>query len=521
VSANLSRRSVARAAVLAGSALLLCRGIATPFVGWHEMNSAMYSQFARNHLQYGLAYTKLYCTWGDTATPPPAPERYLNHPPLIALWTAVPLALLGDHEWAARLVPIASTLGSVFLLMRIVEGLGGPLLGVLAGFFFALLPLTAYFGRMIDHVAPVQLFSLLMLHGYVQWTGLYPGGRRPRLGAFWYATGAVLGIGTGWAAVLPALLLCGWHGLRVARGSGEARLLPWLAGAPAAALAAVVLHILAGCGWDLTMLPALFAGRSLGGAGGAEPWSAWLVVQSTHLARNFTLPGVVAAAVGVAVLLARRVRRAPGGASATFPLGGTLAAAIGLTGLHGLLYVVLFKNAAWHHDYWQFFLGPFVAVSLAAWAVAAREAVARRAPRWGALVVAAFLVLPWPWALQSFAFYAAQRQPYAEDVEAFTRLRELVPRRAPVWTSRVWPIRDETVGSHTSRRPNPVVAYYADRPLLYSRDLAEVEANEPGCVAYFLSPSRKPWARDLDATLSRSHERVPTASGHVIFLLRR
>jgi hypothetical protein len=48
-------------------------------------------------------------------------------------------------------------------------------------------------------------------------------------------TGAVLGIGTGWAAVLPAFLLCAWHGLRVARGSGEARLLPWLAGAPAAA----------------------------------------------------------------------------------------------------------------------------------------------------------------------------------------------------------------------------------------------------------------------------------------------
>jgi hypothetical protein len=31
---------------------------------------------------------------GSTAAPPPAPDRYLNHPPLIALWTAVPLLVL-------------------------------------------------------------------------------------------------------------------------------------------------------------------------------------------------------------------------------------------------------------------------------------------------------------------------------------------------------------------------------------------------------------------------------------------
>ena len=513
--------AVARVAVVAVAALLLCRGITAPFLGWHELNSAMYSQFARNHIQYGLAYTALYCTWGDTATPPPAPERYLNHPPLIALWTALPLVVLGDHEWTARLVPIAATLGSVVLLMVIVEGLGGPLLGVLAGFFFAALPLTVYFGRMIDHVAPVQFFSLLMLHGYLQWSGLYPRGRRPRLGAFWYVTGAVLGIGTGWAAVLPALLVCAWHGRRVARGSAEARLLPWLAGAPAVALGAVVLHILAGCAWDLGMLPALLAGRSLGGAGGAEPWSAWLAVQWLHLTRNFTLPGVVAAGVCACVLVARLVRPAPSGTSPTLPFEGGLAAAVGLTGLHGLLYVVLFKNAAWHHDYWQFFLGPFVATSLAALAAAAGRAVAARAPRLELLVVAALLVVPVPWARASLAFYATQRQPYSEDVEAFTRLRELVPRRAPTWTSRAWPTRTETIGRHTSRWPNPVVAYYADRPLLYSRDVREVEANRPGCVAYLLAPSSKPWARELDATLSRSHERLPTAAGHVIFLLRR
>jgi hypothetical protein len=511
---------VARATVVVVAALLLSRGITAPFVGWHELNSALYAQFARNHIQYGLGYTRLYCTWGETATPPAVPDRYLNHPPLICLWTAVPLVVFGDHEWAARLVPIAATLGSVALLMRIVGGLGGPLVAVLSGFFLATLPLTAYFGRMIDHVAPVQFFTLLMVHGYLQWTGLCPLGSRRRLGALWYVTGAVLGIGTGWAAVLPAAFLCAWHVLRVVQGQGEARLLPWLAGAPAAALAAVVLHILAGCGWDLTMLPALLAGRTLGGVGGAQAWSDWLGAQWVHFTRNFTLPGAVAAIACAGVLAVGLVRPRRGEAARVFPLRGDLAAAAGLTGLHGLLYVALFKNAAWFHDYWQFFLGPFVAVSLASLAVVAFVAARARAPRLAPVALAALMLLPVPWTASSFAFYAAQRQPFAEHVEALRRLRELVPGRVPVWVSRQWSTASETIGGFVSRRTNPVVAYYADRPLLYSRDAREVEANRPGCAAYLLTRRDTAWARELETALSR-HPAVPAGPDHVIFLLRR
>jgi 4-amino-4-deoxy-L-arabinose transferase-like glycosyltransferase len=506
---------------VAVAALLLGRGITAPFLGWHDMNSAMYSHFARNHIQYGLAYTRLYCTWGDTATPPPAPDRYLNHPPLVALFTAVPLFVLGDHEWAARLVPIGATLGSVVLLMRIVGGLGGPLLGVLAGFFFATLPLTAHFGRMIDHVAPVQLFTLLMLHGYLRWSGAYPGEGRSRQGAPEYVTGAVLGIGTGWAAVLPAALLCAWHALRVARGTGEARGLVWLAGAPAATLAVVVLHILAGCGFDPAMLPDLFTGRALGGVGGAQPWSSWASVQWLHLTRNFTLPGAGAAIACAFLLVAALVRPPRGGALLRFPLRGDLGTAIGLTGLHGLLYVALFKNAAWHHDYWQFFLGPLVAASLAAVAAGLAEGVGRRAPRLALFVGAAFLALPLPWTARSLAFYAAQRQPHAEWVPPLRRLGELVPPRAPVFTSRRWDTSTERIGGYASRWPNPVVAYYANRPLLYSRDKDEIEANRPRCVAYLLGRSRREWSVELETALARSHPRVPAGPDHVIFLLSR
>jgi Dolichyl-phosphate-mannose-protein mannosyltransferase len=510
---------LARGAVLAVSLVLLCRGIATPFNGWHDLNSAMYSLFARNHIQYGLRYTKLYCTWGQTLAPPPVPERYLDHPPLIALWTAVPLALFGDHEWAARLVPIAASVGSTALLMTILTRLGSPLLGVLAGFFFAVLPLTAYFGRMIDHVAPAQFFTLLMVEGYRRWTDGRGGPRSRRTGAALYVLGVVFGIGTAWAVVIGAGLVWAWHGARVLRSRGGARLLLWLAAIPALALTAVVVHIAAGAGGDFGMLRPLFLTRSLGGVGGRQPWSAWLALQGAYFVRNFTLPGALAAAVGVVLLGAGVLRGRSPGAPTRFALTGDLAAVVALFGLHGLLYVVAFKNASWFHDYWQFFFGPFVAASLAAASLLVRASLSSRAPRLGRIALPVLLVAPIPWTARSLDFYARHTIVDPGEVEALKKLRRLVPSRAPAWTSHRWRTGHETLGGYARHWPNPVIAYYADRPLLYTRDVREVVDNAPGCAAYLLT--RNPRTREIERALSRRFDSVPAGDRRVIFLLAR
>ncbi len=131
---------LARTAILAIAALLLCRDLAGPFNTWHAVNDALYTGAARNHVRYGLIATRLYATY--PALPGEPPQPYVNHPPLVAVLTAVPLAVFGDHEWAARLMPILATLGSTALLVTMLARLGSPLLGLLAGLFFATLPLT-------------------------------------------------------------------------------------------------------------------------------------------------------------------------------------------------------------------------------------------------------------------------------------------------------------------------------------------------------------------------------------------
>jgi hypothetical protein len=505
-------------AVLAVSLLLLCRNINGPFNAWHSLNDAVHVQFARNHIQYGLRATELYSTWGSSLEPPAVPDRYLSHPPLVAAWTAVPLWLFGDHEWSARLFPIGATLGSAALLMTIVGRLGSPGLGVLAGFFFVTLPLTAYFGRMIDHEAPAQFFSLLMIHGYLEWTGGYGVSSRPRRGALAYATGAVLGIATAWAVLVMAGLLWAWHAARVVRRTADARLFAWLTAVPGLALVAVVLHIVAACGWDFSMLGALFAKRSLGGEGGLEPWAAWLVVQWGYLMRSFTPLGALAAVLGVGLIpaAARNARFRE-----LFPLSGTLAAPAVLSAGQGVLWIVAFKNQSWFHDYWQFFLGPYVALAMAGLVIAVHRALAPRLPRVAVLALAVLLVTPMPFAAVALDFYAAHQLVDPDYLATLVKLRGLAPHRAPVCTSHHLHESTETFGRYTYRWSHPVVAYYADRPLFFTRNLAEIEANEHGCVAYILQRSDQPWAGEIEAALSSSFEKVPGSGTNVIFLLDR
>lgn len=507
---------LARAAVLGVAALLLCRDLGGAFDTWHAVNDALQTQAARNHLRHGLGATRLYTTYPGVAGEPP--QRYLNHPPLVAVLTAVPLAVFGDHEWAARLMPILATLGSTWLLATMLGRLGTPLLGLLAGFFFATLPATQYFGRMVNHEAPVEFFSLLMLHGYLQWTSAYGSRYSARGGALAWAVGTVFGIATGWAALLMAGVLWCWQLLRTVRRTAGGRPLAWLTLVPALTLGAVVLHLLAGSGWDLGMLPNLLRARSLAGEGGQQGWRAWLGWQSAYFVRNFTWPGAIAALLCAPLVVLGLLRRGDPHRGRWRALGAGPSAVAAACGVQGLLWVVLLKNQSWFHDYWQFHLGPYVALGLAGLVLMTWRLVGRWAPRLAALVATVLVTAPMPFAAAARDFYASQRLVDPEFLAALQALSRLVPAGAPTCTSHRLHEGGETRGGHAERWPHPVIAYYADRPLFYSRDLAEIRGREPGCSAYVLKRADQPWSRAIAAGLS-SAPSVDVGGHHVIFLL--
>ncbi len=508
----------ARAAVLAIGLLLLTRDVTGPFIGHHEDTSAGYSIFARNHIEYGLGYTKLYCTWGDTKTPPAVPNRYLTHPPLIAVWAALPMLVLGDHEWVARSVPIAATLGSVWLLMVMLSRLHGSALGVLAGLFYVMLPATGYFGRMLDHVPVAQFFNLLMLHGYLQWSGWYGDNCRRGTGAIEYAVGAVLGIGTAWNTVILAGLIWIWHVARTRFRRGSRGMLLALTLVPAAALAAVVLHILAGCGWNGDLFGPLLWSRTLGGG---QAWLAWLGQLWAHLLANVSAAGVVAAMLYLGlVLLARRRTDSTRGAWRSIA-DRRVSTPMVLTLLHGLLYVVLFKNQSFHHDYWQYPALPFFAAALASVVLASHAGLATSSV-WAARAVAVVLLLaPLPLFARGRNRLYEETQRLRELTETLARISALVPARVPVTTSLVVGKGAATFGSYTRRWTNPVAVYYAHRPLIHTIHLEEIVTNRTRCPAYLLYAADRPALQLLARQLAANYESVPVGPEQVLFLLDR
>jgi hypothetical protein len=200
---------------------------------------------------------------------------------------------------------------------------------------------------------------------------------------------------------------------------------------------------------------------------------------------------------------------------------GVLARVAVVCGLQGALWVVVLKNESWFHDYWQFFLGPPVALGMAGLAVSLYEWAARRSAALARIAAAVLLFLPMPFAAIALDFYAAHQLVDPEYLSALVVLRDKVPPRAPVWTSHRVQRSAQTFGHYTYRWPHPIVAYYADRPLFFSRDLAEVQANAPGCVAYVLKRSDQPWAREIEDGLAGSWEAIPVGQQHVVFVRRQ
>jgi hypothetical protein len=514
---------VGRIAVLAVGLLLLSRNITGTFTGWREDNSAVYSVFARNHIYYGLGNTKLFNIWDETKTFPSQPNQYLNQPPLLAVIAVIPMFVFGDSEWVGRSVPIAMTLGSAWILMVIVSRLQSQVLGVVAGLFYVMLPVTAYFGRILCHESPVQFFSLLILHGYLQWAGLYGNGYNLKAGAMYYILGVVLGTGTGWAAVIMAGLIWPWHLWRMFYNHSSRWLLFWLTVIPALSLAAVVAHILWGCGWDLGWFVHLFLSRS-----GHEQQllpGQWFSENCKFIIDNFSVFGVGAAMAWLGIVPAVLRYTQAGSPVQRIVCNKTFVVPVLLILLQGLIWVSLFRRQSWMHEYWQYFLAPFVAVAMASIVLAVFIMCSKRMPRLALAVAVLLIFLPVPsFARQLDAYYERSQISDAYNVyiynmvAAMKKLNKYVPPHIPVMTSKSYEL-DQNIGGRTSYRMVSQAAYYANRPLIYTTDIDEIEANRRHCGAYLLEASADPNICRLTQKLSEKYKPVCIETFYVIFLL--
>lgn len=151
------------------------------------------SSCARNTLHYGLAETGLLQVRNDGPADPEHFRYYIHHPPGVPLLVAANFAALGESEAAARLVPILFTLLSIAVLYRMVRKAMNHRTATLAAGLFVLMPMTALFGRMVNHEAVTLFWMLLLVDRYLEW-------RHTRMTQTLASMGAVFCAGA----------LCGW-----------------------------------------------------------------------------------------------------------------------------------------------------------------------------------------------------------------------------------------------------------------------------------------------------------------------
>jgi len=425
------------------------------------------------------------------------------------------MAVFGDHEWVARSVAIATTLGSAWLLMVIVGRLQSQVLGILAGLFYVMLPVTAYFGRIVNYDPAVQLFSLLVLHGYLQWAGLYGNGYSRKTGAVYYVVAVVLGTGTGWTVAIMAGLIWIWHLCRAFRDHSLVRFLPALTIIPTVSLAAVVIHISWGYGWKIGWLGSLLLSRTVGPEDPIS-WAEWFSLNWAYLISNISLFGIGAGIIYLGIIPAILRYTGPDSPLRQVVRNKTSVTPVLLIGLQGLIWVVVFRHQSAMHAFWQYVISPFVAAAMASVALVAFVLLSKYTPHYAKWLIILLILLPIP-SFARFIDLLYKLEPHYNNVEnaaaVFKKLAQIVPFRVPVMTS------EEFTLQPGSGEIVPQVAYYANRPLVYTTDINKIEANQQSCAAYILRATNDPNTYQLAQKLSEKYKLVGTERDYMIFLL--
>ncbi|HYJ03705.1 MAG TPA: glycosyltransferase family 39 protein [Chthoniobacterales bacterium] len=331
------------AAVLIWLALVLSWEIRRPWIDGVDFNGAVWSQAAHNILRAGLTETAGGSS-GFYFGPLPIPSwgYYLHHPPLLHLTITGLFAILGEHEWVARLVPVVCSLASAVFLWLLVRSCVGARTATLSAAVFASLPMQLTYGSMVNFepcVLMLMLAALLCLRwhhlsGEAKWK--------------YVALGLILvGLWVDWAMYLFVVALCVCWLLRSKGGDRRFAAIIFLSTLVSGALYLLRIRLLRPDAWQ--SLSDAFMVRLGTGKGGYFTEAQWLTRMGETLATYFLPVGLILGAIGAAILW--RARSHEG-----FQWLGRASLVIVVM---DLLFVGLFRNVSYIHQYSAFyFLAP-------------------------------------------------------------------------------------------------------------------------------------------------------------------
>ena len=345
--------------------LLLSWGLLTiridaMWFGHHDENGRWISTAARNYELYGASNLDYLVTVTSYPTTEAEQERYVHHPPLIVWLVSLSSNVFGrygessqfvvgtPYELSARLVPIFSTMISLAAFFVIVRRLYNAQLALLALFLYIVTPMTAYFGRMVNHEPLALVFLYLFIAIFINWIRRYTHQRTAALILF-----ASLAMWSAWA---PAFFFFTLGIIALIFGKTIHRIAIVGVGIAVGIITAIIpIYYALAHEETLAKLQEAFQFRTSNQSRsrGSNPFTFgdFVLRQITHMLTAMGFGLVVLGTIGTAITVTLKNR---------FADAMVLAMLIG-----GLLYMLVFRNAFFIHDYYKIYLMPSLTIASA------------------------------------------------------------------------------------------------------------------------------------------------------------
>lgn len=148
------------------SFFLIGQNLNKPFWGEHDWNGVRYGNIARNFLRYGFLETKFGQVENSGRVGGGEFEYYTHYPPLLTILIALSYKIFGISEWSTRLAPLSATSASLVVIFLIGSKLWNLKVGILAAVLALVTPMVLYFGKNPVYDPLALFFILFSFHGY-------------------------------------------------------------------------------------------------------------------------------------------------------------------------------------------------------------------------------------------------------------------------------------------------------------------------------------------------------------------
>ncbi len=138
--------------------------VQVPLLGVHSWRQADTAAMARHFTIGGTPIWLPQIDWSGAS-----PGYVESEFPLFPYLTSQFYSLFGIHEWIGRCLSAIFSVLTIFILIRIGEQLLDPISGWWGGLFFAIMPLSVYYGRTFQAESLMMFFSALCIERLLAW----------------------------------------------------------------------------------------------------------------------------------------------------------------------------------------------------------------------------------------------------------------------------------------------------------------------------------------------------------------